>query len=108
MASKRTGKLSVVGHCLTCGAPIYGKSRVAPGESAEVQRSCMCIVPLFQAQPFIYPVYPQPVLPAPAPYVPPYQPFPTNPTWPTITCGTSSVSSNMEGMAVWPLNLTVS
>lgn len=34
--------LVVVGHCPTCGNPIYGKVTVARGEVPVTQRSCDC------------------------------------------------------------------
>ncbi len=34
--------LDIVGHCTSCGSPIYGTHRVLAGEKMVVQRSCAC------------------------------------------------------------------
>ena len=35
-------KLETVGHCPSCGAPVYGYRKVALGEEPVVRYSCQC------------------------------------------------------------------
>lgn len=39
---KPSPKLSVVGNCPTCGAPLYGPKEAFVGETPDIQRTCSC------------------------------------------------------------------
>lgn len=41
-ASCKTEKLTVVGHCPTCGSPIYGPRSVTADETVVAKHSCAC------------------------------------------------------------------
>lgn len=35
-------QLIIVGHCPSCGAPIYGQKTIQDGAGALVRRTCLC------------------------------------------------------------------
>lgn len=34
--------LEIVGHCPSCGSPVYGKRQIGPDDTVIIRRSCSC------------------------------------------------------------------
>lgn len=41
--SERVEKLEIVGHCPSCGAPLYGPKKITIGPPIEIRYSCDCV-----------------------------------------------------------------
>lgn len=54
--------LRVVGHCATCGSPIYGPKEITGAIAPDVRRSCVCIL---GASPPPRPLQYEPLMPQP-------------------------------------------
>lgn len=104
----RAKKLSVVGSCPRCGAPIYGRREIAEDEQPVSKKSCACIPEwAYLPTPLPYqPTGPSPLGPMPVPpYIvgdPPNVINPWAPVVGTTTCGAGT--AKYEGPPVIAMN----